>query len=608
MNTQTRTATLLASCLYTFGLSAQVDELEPVVFSPQRYSLGSADISASVTTLDTEDMYRFPTLSMASVLQDTPGVNIAGNGASGANTSVFIRGTESDHVLFVVDGIRMNDVNTLYQNRIGGVPVGNIGTVEIARGPHSVVYGSDAIGGVVSISSRKGSEGTGYTFSGLAGSNDTWAVAADGAAQYGKFAYSYGLSTFSTENERPNNDFEQHAGALRFDYDLTEIWDIGSTVRVYDQTYGSPNTRFFPDLDNEDSETGILATVFANGAFDDFNIRVIGGVQDLQFVSLDPTFDSRTDIDNRRWVLDLQADWSLGNHTFVNGVNLDESENFSSGFGAIDESQTYVGLFLEDIWEVTEAFTLIGGLRWDDFDTFGSETTWKVGAVYTAIEDRLVLRGNVGTGFRAPSFIDLYADSSFYVGNPDLDPEKSLGWDLGFSLYALERKLEFSATYFRNELEDLITFDFSVFPGTSINLDEARTEGVELVLAYASEGWGDLSANYTWLDARDESTDARLLRRPEHTLGLDYSIEVKDVQLELSSTWVLNREDIDGLTFARIDGEDYFTTDVVVSYDFNDHVTLRGSVTNLFDESYETAHGFPTLGRGYFGQVVISFD
>ncbi|MEM7672635.1 MAG: TonB-dependent receptor [Verrucomicrobiota bacterium] len=608
MKTSNKTMILLAACLCSGGLNAQVEELEPIVFSPQRYSLGSADISASVTILDYEDLYRFPTLSLASILQDTPGVNVAGNGATGANTSVFIRGTESDHVLFVVDGIRINDVNTAYQNRLGGLPLGNIGTVEIARGPHSVVYGSDAIGGLVSINSRKGSDDLPYTFSGLAGSNDTWALSTDGGGQSGKLAYSYGFSAYNTENERPNNDFEQFAGALRFDYALNDTWELGSTLRVYDQTYGSPNSRFFPDPDNEDSETGLLATVFAKGAFEDFNLRLIGGVQDREFVSLDPTFDSRTDIENSRWVLDLQADGTWGNHTLVSGVNLDQSENFSSGFGAIDENQTYVGIFLEDIWEVTESFTLISGVRWDDFDTFGSEVTWKTGAVYSVIDDILVLRGNLGTGFRAPSFIDLYADSSFFVGNPDLDPEKSLGWDLGFSLYALESKLEFSAAYFRNELEDLITSDFSVFPGTSINLAEARTEGVELAVGYTSDNWGVVSANYTWLDARDEQSDLRLLRRPEHTVGFDYSVDIYDFGFILSGTWVLNREDIDGATFARIDGEDYFTSDLVISYDLTETVALRGSVTNLFDESYETAHGFPTLGRAYYGQVVISFD
>ena len=370
------------------------------------------------------------------------------------------------------------------------------------------------------------------------------------------------------------------------------------------------------------------ATVFAEGSLQDVNVRLTAGYQDLAFESVDPAGgtqlgsifsptpgvpvaefgESLTEIDNRRWVLDLQADWSLGAHTLVAGVNLDNSENTSTGFGAIDAEQTYWALFLEDIWEVSDVWTLIGGLRWDDFDTFGSEVTWKVGTVYQAVADTVILRANVGTGFRAPSFLDLYADSPFFVGNPELNPETSLGWDLGFTVYGFENRASFSATYFRNELEDLITADFSVFPGTSINIAEARTQGVELVAAYDFAEWGALSANYTWLEALDLGTDTRLLRRPEHTLGFAYDIAWEAWSFNVSGSWVLNREDIDAQSFLTIDGEDYFTTDLALDYTVSENMTLRATATNVFDESYEAAHGFPMLGRAVYGQVVIHFE
>ena len=610
MKTTQKILTLSLACLSgAVSAHAQLEELELVVVTPHRGDRTLLEATSTVSLIDSVEIdVSFPQ-SLSEVVERVPGVNVAQNGAQGAASSIFLRGTESDHTLFVVDGIRVSDANTLYGNFLGGVLPGNTSQIEIVRGPHSVLYGADAIGGVIAINSIKGEGDLTYGLSGLFGSNETFGGSLNAQGAYDALSFSIAASAFSTDNERPNNAFDSDQLALRLDYAVSDEVTIGTTFRRFHQIYGSPNSRFVNDLDNEDSEEQFLTTVFAEATFSDtWSTRLTLGYQDQEFISIDPTFASETLLENKRFVIDLQNTVILEAHTLTFGYNGERADSLSTGFGSVDTDQDLHAVFVENLWDVTERFTLSTAVRADDFDSFGSEITWKAGAIWEAVEEKVFLRANVGTGFRAPSFLELTADSPFFVGNPDLEPEESLGWGLDIETFWLDGQLGARIGYFQNDLDNLIISDFSVFPSTSINIAEARTRGVELETRFRPvDQPHEFGMSYTWLEAEDTGSDLRLLRRPEHTTSVSYAY-IGDVWgFDIKGRWIVGREDINAQTFLRIDGEDFLTFDAGLSYNYGENMTLRLAATNLLDESYESVHGFPALGRRVVGQVGFDF-
>jgi vitamin B12 transporter len=333
---------------------------------------------------------------------------------------------------------------------------------------------------------------------------------------------------------------------------------------------------------------------------------VLGG-QARRYVSDSGT--SETVVTNRRAVLDWQSTYVANEHHRVTGgLTAEANHTRNTGFGSINESQQLFAVFAQDEWTPVERVFLTVGLRSDDHDTFGRATTGRATAAWLSADSRWKLRASYGTAFRAPGFLDLYGQSSFYVGNPNLAPEKARGWDAGVDYFLADKKGVLSATWFDTRISNLIVFDFGVFPGTTANVERARTRGLELSGKFSLNGVADVRVAYTYLEADNVSHHTRLLRRPRNSGSVDVWRDFgHGFSAGTGVAFVSGRMDVNAATFATIRGEDYTVARLYTAYAASERVTLKARVENLLNEKYEQVNGYPQPGIGFFAGVEMKF-
>lgn len=588
--------------------------LEPVVVSATRTPVPISQIGSAVTVITPEDMARRQATTMSAALNGAAGAPIQ-TGTTGGAVSLFLRGAASTQSLFLIDGIRASDSNALYGNFVGGASPLSTDRIEVVRGPQSTVYGADAIGGVVTIGMQRGEgEPTTAVFAEV-GSFDTVRATLSSQGEGGANAYNASVSGVTTQNDRVNNDYENLTAAARVDHRVSDAVNVGGTVRAVRGVYGSPgaNVGFGAnDPDNEERETNVLSTVFAEFTpTTDWSGRVTLGGQGRELVSEDPTFGAKTRTTTHRGVLDAQATYSgLDTHRVTAGATGEWQHYRNDGFGSPSAHTTDGAVFVQDEWTPAERLFFTAGLRHDQTESFGGHTTGRATAAWQVVPERVKLRGSYGTGFRAPSFLELYGfapDPFFgdYVGNPNLDPETARGWDAGLDYLLPNGRGVVSVTYFRTDYRDLIN-GFVFVPGppvsfTSENVGKALTHGVEVSAEVRVTETLRASGSYTYLEARDREANVRLLRRPRHTASIDVWNDFGGgFSAGAGATMVADAEDGDAVTFARIDGEDYVVARVYAAWAVNERLTLKARVENVFDEEYAVVDGFPSLGIGTY--------
>ncbi|MGH7958626.1 MAG: TonB-dependent receptor plug domain-containing protein, partial [Opitutaceae bacterium] len=407
--------------------------------------------------------------------------------------------------------------------------------------------------------------------------------------------------------ERANNAFDSANTVVRLDRTINDRVSIGGTLRWFHGVYGSPGDRHTNDPDNEEREDNVLVTAFSHLKMSPvWNAHVVVGGQDRRFVAESPRAGQPTAITvvkNRRAVLDAQTSFTgFERHRATGGVTTEANHTRNSGFGAINEKQTLVAIFAQDEYSPHEDVNLTAGLRNDDFDTFGRATTGRGTAAWLVAKRALKLRASYGTAFRSPSFLDLYGQSAFYVGNPNLRPERARGADAGLDYHLPNRRGVMSVTWFDMRFTNLIasTANFRSVE----NIQRARTRGAE-VSAQMSLPFAIVTrASYTYLEAENLTANTRLLRRPRHRLNADVW---RDFGRGLSGgagvAFSAQREDVDARTFRTIDGEDFTVVRLYGAWQVNARMAVKARVENLLDERHEEVNGYPALGLGAFAGV-----
>jgi vitamin B12 transporter len=610
---------LAATLIQTARAQATPDDLvlDPVLVTPTRTPVPASQLGSAVSVITPEDVTRQQLSSLGQALEST-GATPVHTGAAGGTTSLFTRGANSTQTLILVDGIRASDSNALYANFIGGAAAHGTDRIEVVRGPQSTIYGADAIGGAVSVRAQRGSGTPSAAVFAEAGSFDTVRSTLSAQGEKGAGAFNASVTGFTTQNDRANNDFESLGAVVRVDQRLSDAVNVGGTIRVFRGEYGSPgaNVGFGAnDPDRQERETNALATVFAEFTpSDDWSGRVTLGGQNRDFVSDDPgPFPSKARVITRRLVLDAQATYAgWDDHRLTVGGTGEWQHFQSTGFGSPTGRPLDYAVFVQDEWTPVDRLFLTAGLRRDEFDDFGGQTTGRATAAWQAVPERLKLRASYGTGFRTPSFLELngFAPDPFfgdYIGNPDLKPEKARGWDAGLDYTLPNQRGVLSATYFRNDYKNLID-GFVFVPGapsffTSQNVGKAESQGVELAAKLRVTATLTTSATYTYLEAKDSTTGLRLLRRPRHAATLDVWNDFGGgFSAGVGATLAADSVDIDSASAigARTDGEDYVVARIYAAWAVNERLTLKARVENLFDEDYAVVNGFPSLGIGAY--------
>lgn len=585
----------------------QPSQLEPVVVVATRTPEDVRTLGSATDVMSAADLAREQEYSPAAALGAIPGVTALANGAAGSDISVFTRGADSDQTLFLVDGIRLNDANTDYAVFLGGARLGLTDSIEVARGPQSTLYGSEAVGGVVSIQAQKGAGDPSAQASVEAGSFGSVSGALQAQGSRDDWSWSASASGSQTQNQRVNNEFEGASLVLRLDRDVSRNLDLGVTLRGFEGKYGDPGDIYTNDPYANEKEANWLATVFAElKPSPDWAARVTVGGQDRRYVSFDESpgvFADTTTVSNERSVLDAQATYSgLAGQKLTAGVDAESELTRDDGYGGIDQHQTLLAAFAEDQWHPLACAYLTGGLRYDDFDTFGSSVTGRVTAAWLTPGKSVKLRASYGTGFNAPSFLELYGVATGYQGNPDLRPESSRGGDTGIDWYLPAKRGSLSATWFRTETRNLIVYDFNVYPGTTANVDRALAAGLELEARLALAAGLELRGAYTYLQADDLTDGTRLLRRPRNSASADLWRDFgRGFSAGAGVQAIAGMQDVDALSYLTVNDPGYAVVRVYAEWRASARLSLKARIENLLDKGYQPVNGYPALGEAVYG-------
>jgi vitamin B12 transporter len=556
------------------------------------------DVAVTTSSVDVLPLNRLDLAQIADLrtaLGTIPGVNIVNTGAVGGQSSIFIRGSASTQTLFVVDGIPMNSRSAQYNNFLGAADLAGLDRIEVLRGPQSTLYGSAAMGGVIFIDSARGCGAPTGAVSTTFGSFDTLGASAAVKGGVEKFGYSASLARFHTDNDKPHNGFDSWSYSTRFEGTPTESLVLGATFRGQqgdseEYVYGDSNVA----ADNH------LTTVYAQWNRDkEFSSRLTAGQHQRRYTY---TNDYTSEIRDRRDIIDWQNTWfDFQGAELVGGATYEHDRHVADG--ATDVTDNTAGYFSATVHPTKES-TVNAGLRYDDFETFGSAWTWRTGASWLPVAGTK-LHASVGTGFCAPSQQDLDGNPAWgMLGNPNLKAEQSTGWDLGVDQHVFGDAVIASVTYFNTRYRDRIVYvsDPVTWIGQMQNVNRARTSGFETAVAATLTKTIRARLAYTYLEARDLTEGKRLARQPRHTLDVELTAQPL-------AAWTIGA----GLhvVASRVDTyvplEDYTTVRLFTSYEVVKNVLLKARIENALDEKYREVAGYDALPFRAFGGVEYKF-
>jgi vitamin B12 transporter len=546
--------------------------------------------------------------TIAQVLQTVPGVSVATRGGLGGQTSAFIRGGSSAQTLVLIDGVRINDLtspNGAFD--FGALMTGNIGRVEILRGPNSVIWGSQAIGGVVNIQSiapvdgfegRLGAEFGGYDTkrlnANIAGTKGVFEGSVGGA-----FVKSAGISALAGGTER--DGYANATGNARLKVNISDSFTLD--FRSY---YNRAKVEY-------DSEFGVGANGlpvsrnrqfvgYVGAQFDmldgRFHNRIAYTRTDLRRIGTDPivfsfnNFNVRGAIDRMEYHTAFDLNEAL---TLVAGLEYERTFASTSFEGAAPDiaRNDVVSGFGQIIVRPVNGLTLTAGVRHDAYSDYGGQTTLGGNLAFTPNEGRTMFRATYAEGFRAPTL----TEGQPPYGNLQLKPETARNFDLGVEQQFLEGKAQLFATYFNRRSNNLIAFSPVSFQ--SENIDKVTAKGLEIGLDLNPSSQLDIRASYTLVDAINRTAGDtfgnRQALRPQNSFSLTADWQTAFGLSLGSSLLIIDDSFDDAANNVRLDG--YALVGLRASMPLNAALDVYARVENMLDAQYTVVSGYNSFGR-----------
>jgi vitamin B12 transporter len=577
------------------------------------------ETGAAISVIDRKRLDQLQSTTINDALRTLPGVSVALRGPVGTQTSVFIRGANSSQTLVLIDGVRVNDQSSPNaQYDFGPLLSGNAARIEVLRGPNSIVWGSQAIGGVVNIEMER-SEGPFHVDSALEyGYADTLSGHANLSGTAGILETSFGGSYYRTDGisaltgapgaELDGSRIYALNGRLKINIAPSFSLDLRGYFNDSRVSYDSPFSGGADSLAVANNDQ-FVAYVGANLDLADgrFRSRVAYTRTDIDRLGTDPVVFSfnnyvaqgTTDRFEYRGTFDL-ADFV----TIVAGAEYEKIRSSVSfeGFAPDLAEDSVTSGYAQITLRPLTGLSVTGGVRHDSYNDYGDHTTLGGNLAYTPNGGQTVLRATYGEGFRAPTL----TEGQPPYGNPALKPETARNLDAGIEQALLDGRVRLGATYFRRRTTDQIVYSFTT--GQSENIERVDTDGLELTLEAVPSRTLHIEANYTLTDAINRSGgDAgnRLALRPKHsgTVSADWE---SPIGLKLGGTLTIAGDSFDdAANVVRIDG--YAVFDLRASYALTEKIELYGRVENLFDENYTVVSGYGTFGRSAYAGVRARF-
>ena len=585
---------------YAEKTDAEPTKLDTIVVQGSRLNQTEAEIGTSVSIITSEEIEKLGFDFALDAVATTPGVTINQNGSFGGAASVRIRGASSGQTLVLIDGVPVGDPSVTDGSfNFAYLDTENIDRIEVLKGPQSVLWGSDAIGGVVSITTKQPDENLGGSAFGEYGSFNTFRGGASigNANDTGDFRLaatgitSDGISKADDANGNTEDDgYESSTVSARGGLNLpnkirldgTLLWN--DSEMDYDSYVGGAQGNVGDG--NETTQTESLSGNISVRVplFDDrFENLFMVGYSDI----------SRENFSNGVPSYDAEGDRAL--YRYQGTFTVDDRNKIAFGAEreettADDQDSAINGLFGIYEFKPVEKLTLTGGVRVDDHDEFGPETTGRVAASYAA-SDQMILRASWGQGFKAPSLFQSTYVCTFCgltEPNPNLKPETSEAFDIGLDWSSADGRAQAGITYFDQDTENMIDFSYTA---SYDNIALVKSTGVELYGSYQFTTWLGISGNYAYTDAEDGNGN-ELSRLPEHSGDVTVSL---DPEGPFSGT-ILVRYNGDEANTNGTTLDGWTRVDLTGRYDLTDYVELFGRVENLFDEHYQQVLGYGTPG------------
>ncbi len=589
----------------------QTVNLPDAVVTATRSNIAREELASGVTVYTRNDIDRLQVKTLPDLLKGTIGIDIAQNGGYGQPTGLFMRGTNTSHVLVLIDGIKVGSVTT-GTTPFELIPVDQIERVEIIRGPQSSLYGSEAIGGVIQIFTRKGSyddDKPHVTLDAGGGSYDTAHTSGTVSGKSGNNWYNLGVSHINsqgydnTQNGDTDRDGYQNTGlnarvGHRFanNAEIEAFFMRSEGTNQYDNSFGGDNSEFVNQVIGLEGNIDVMdnwrSTLRLGQSHDDLDTLFSTG-------SLESRYN--TTRWNASWLNQLQLSDA---HQLTAGADyrLDEIESgdldtYSPGFNTYSERTRYdVGVFTELHSRLLDNHFINASVRGDKNEAFGEYVTGNIGWRYNAIFG-ISPFASFGNAFKAPTFNELYwPNTGFGGGNPNLKPEESRTFEVG--LAGNHDWLQWELRAYHTDVEQLIS------GWSPVNVDKARIEGIEAEINTDWLGWHqNLSLNL--LDPIDLKTGQRLQRRTDKSLAFDLSRSLGAFDVGAKVLAQGDRPDMDYSAWpaTRVNLHGFVTVDLRAAWHVNKNWMLSAKLNNLFDEVYQTANTYITPDRNFFVSI-----
>jgi len=597
--------------------------LEKMFITATRTEIPLKEVASSVTVISAEEIDKKRGRTVLEVLRGTLGLDVSEAGGIGKQSSVFIRGANSEHTLVLIDGIEMNDpISTGRGYNFANLTIENIERIEIVRGPQSTLYGSDAIGGVINIITKRGTGKPSFFASAEGGSFKTFREVVGVQGSWKWIDYSLGLSRlatdgFSAANEKNQNSEKDGFKNTSFSTKLALTPIDNLRIDFVSKYIGSET-----EIDNFGGQGGDDINNRVDYRAIGFNIQanlwLLNHIwrQKLGFslMNHNSAYRNDTDIDHPSDLSHSSYDSQMRKlewqhnlyfhkvNTVTIGIEAEEekgksdyySESSWGPYSSVFEEKACraAGGYIQDHIRLWDCFFTTLGARLDYHEKFGTYGTYRIASAYLFKNMGTKVKGTLGTGFKAPSLFQLYSN----FGDENLEPEKSIGWDIGAEQLLWGDRFSVTVTYFSNDFTNLIKYDGQTKKYQ--NISGAASKGIELAGNIQPLTNLDIQACYTHTRAEDKQTNEELLQRPQHKVKGNISYRFFDkVNFNLEGIHVSKK-----LDYPNVEMEDYNVLNLAAMYDITDNISLLGRIDNVLNAEYEEVKGYGTAGiSGYTG-------
>jgi vitamin B12 transporter len=622
--------------------SDQAQQLPQIVVTPTLVPTPESEVASSVTVITSAEMQAKQQRTVPDALEDVPGLNVVQTGGPGGTTSVYMRGANANQTKVYIDGIDVSDPSAPDGTfDFGQLLTSGIDRIEILRGPQSGLYGSSAIGGVINIITKSG-EGPPHVYGTLeAGSFGTFNQTMGVSGSVSRFSYSFNFAHWSSTDTdvtppnlvppgRPLNPdaYDNRSLSLKLGAQVTGNLDVGFVAHDIESTlYSTSDDLIGPEaLQSINGNQELFTRTFGHlVSFDgrlDQTLDLAYTDYHRSFLDPNPASDNFELYDGDRVKVDYQGNLKLvpGEIAIIGAQHeldeFDEPTSISGGAPspAFSASVTDDAAFAELQSSIGSRFFNSANIRFDHNEQFGNAVTYREAPAFLIPETGTKLKASLGTGFNAPTLDELYLSfpSYFFFANPNLQPETSIGYDAGFEQNLFAGKASFGATYFHNDIHNLIEIvTNAAFVGTYENIDQATTQGAETYVSVHPWEPLTLRADYTYTHAEDDTLQEELIRRPRNKASLSGIWQVTSAA-QLSATvvyvgsWVDNNRDFTNLTPIPVPG--YVLVNFAGSYDLGRGVTAFARIDNALNVQYQDPLGFQRPGLGVFGGIKVAFN